>query len=310
MNSVIISVHNEEAIVKELVRRLKKVLNALSGSYEIIFIDNGSSDSTPRIIEEEHKNDSRIKFIQLSRDFGQGIALRAGFQFAKGDVVIIMDGDLQDIPEEIPKLISKLKEGYDLVYAQRINRQDSPFRKSASFIVRKILAYLIRGEDVPSGDERMSVGVFRAMNREVADAIKSLPEHIAYIQGLIRWVGFRQTTIEVEHGRRFAGKSKYALRNLLAYAFDGVISSSTYPLRFATLLGLLLAISSFLMGFGHFFYRIFYGTRAAGFTTLILVVLFLGGVQLMIIGIMGEYLGRIYTETKRKPLYIIKKKLL
>ena len=123
-------------------------------------------------------------------------------------------------------------------------------------------------------------------------------------------VGFRQTTIEVEHGRRFAGKSKYALRNLLAYAFDGVISSSTYPLRFATLLGLLLAISSFLMGFGHFFYRIFYGTRAAGFTTLILVVLFLGGVQLMIIGIMGEYLGRIYTETKRKPLYIIKKKLL
>src|SRR3989344_2208440 len=190
MNSVIISVHNEEAIVKELVRRLKKVLNALSGSYEIIFIDNGSSDSTPRIIEEEHKNDSRIKFIQLSRDFGQGIALRAGFQFAKGDVVIIMDGDLQDIPEEIPKLISKLKEGYDLVYAQRINRQDSPFRKSASFIVRKILAYLIRGEDVPSGDERMSVGVFRAMNREVADAIKSLPEHTAYIQGLIRWVGF------------------------------------------------------------------------------------------------------------------------
>ena len=308
--SVVSSVKNEEAALPELILRLEAVLVGISPEYEVILIDNGSSDATPLIIEGAHRKNARIKLIQLSRDFGQVMALRSGIQHASGDIVVIMDGDLQDLPEEIPKLLPLLGEGWDLVYAQRKNRQDAWFRRVSSNAIRKIFAFLIKGSDMPPGDERMLVGVFRAMKREVADAIRTFPEHTMHIQSLIRWIGFKQTLVEVEHGKRKGLKSKYNPMNLIRYALDGAVAASTYPLRLVTLIGFLIAFISFAAGVGYFFQRIWYGTQLVGFTTLVIMMLFLGGANLFVAGVRGEYIGRVYNETKARPLYIIKKKLL
>ena len=310
MISVVSSVYNEGEILPELLRRLTAVLSSRGEDYEIILIDNGSTDETPAILTDAHAKNPNVKMIQLSRNFGQVMALRAGLKFAGGDMVITMDGDLQDLPEEIPKLIAKLKDGYDIVCAKRLNRKDTLFRRLPSFCMRKILSFLMRGGDMPQGNEYALVGVFRAMEREVVDAINNLPEHTGHIQGLIRWVGFREGIIEVEHGKRLKGKSKYPLGKLIAYALDGAVAASTYPLRIVTFIGILLAAASFLLGIWQFVYRILYGTKLAGFTTLILVILFIGGMQFIILGILGEYIGRVYMETKNRPLFVIKKKLL
>lgn len=308
--SVVSSVKNEQAALPELISRLEAALEKISPEYEVILIDNGSTDETPLIVEGAHRVNPRVKLIQLSRDFGQVMALRCGINHASGENVVIMDGDLQDLPEEIPKLLKPLGDGWDLVYAQRKNRQDAWFRRVSSGAIRKVFAVLIKGSDMPPGDERMLVGVFRAMRREVADAIRSLPEHTMHIQSLIRWIGFRQTLVEVEHGKRKGGKSKYNPMNLIRYALDGAVAASTYPLRLMTLAGFLIAALSFIAGIAYFFQRIFYGTQLPGFTTLVIIVLFLGGINLCVSGILGEYIGRVYTETKQRPLYIVKKKLL
>jgi dolichol-phosphate mannosyltransferase len=310
MISVVVTTYNDAVIIPELTRRLKIVLEKLDASFEILFVDDGSTDNTIQFLEQEHVTDTRIKFLQFSRNFGQPFALRAGIQHASGGIVIIMDGDLQDLPEEIPKLVAPLSHGVDLVYARRAHRQDTWSRRFSSRLFIKILALLIRDESWRAGDEVMLVGVFRAMNKNVVEAIKNLPEHTAYIQALIRWVGFQQTIVDVEHGKRFAGKSKYSFTKLIRYAFDGVISFSAYPLRLVSFFGFALAVVSFIAGAGYFFQRIFYDTQLVGFTTIILVTLFLGGVQLFIMGILGEYIGRVYMEIKRRPLYIIKKKML
>ena len=310
MISVVVTAYNDAVIIVELTRRLKHVLERLDAEFEVIFVDDGSTDQTPDIVEGEYEKDSRIKYVQFSRNFGQGIAIRAGFDYAKGDIVVIMDGDLQELPEEIPKLVEKIKDGYDVAYGLRIHRKDSIFRRITSWCLRKFLAFNIRKGDMPRGDDQMLVGVFRAMNRSMVSALKNLPEHTAYVQGLIRWVGFQQVTVQVEHGKRFYGESKYNLRGLLRYATDGIIATTTYPLRFATYLGFVIAVASFAVGVYEVVYRVLFGTIAAGFTTLILVVLFLGGVQLCILGILGEYIGRIYTETKDRPLYIIRRLIL
>lgn len=308
--SVVSSVKNEEAALPELISRLEVALENISPEYEVILIDNGSGDETPLIVEGAHRKNPRIKLIQLSRDFGQVMALRCGLGHASGENVVIMDGDLQDLPEEIPKLLRPLGEGWDITYAQRKNRQDAWLRRFSSNTIRKIFAFLIKGSDMPPGDDRMLVGVFRAMNRTVADAIRSLPEHTMHIQSLIRWIGFRQTLVEVEHGKRKGGKSKYNPMNLIRYALDGAVAASAYPLRLATLAGFIIAFFAFIGGVAYFFQRIFYGTELPGFTTLVIIVLFLGGVNLCVSGILGEYIGRVYTEAKGRPLYIVKKKLL
>ena len=300
---------NEEVALPELISRLEATLEGVSSEYEIILIDNGSSDETPLIVEGAHRKNPRVKLIQLSRDFGQVMALRCGLQHASGERVVIMDGDLQDLPEEIPKLLKPLEEGWDLAYAQRKNRQDAWLRRASSNAIRKVFAFLIKGSDMPPGDDHMLVGVFRAMKREVADAIRALPEHTMHIQSLIRWIGFRQTLVEVKHGKRKGGKSKYNPMNLIRYALDGAVAASTYPLRLVTFIGFVIAFFSFVAGIAYFFQRIFYGTQLPGFTTLVVIVLFLGGVNLCVSGILGEYIGRVYTEAKQRPLYIVKKKV-
>jgi polyisoprenyl-phosphate glycosyltransferase len=310
MISVVVTAYNDAPIIPELTRRLKLVLEKLDASFEILFVDDGSIDDTLLRLEREHASDSRVKYLQFSRNFGQPFALRAGIAHATGDRVVIMDGDLQDLPEEIPKLLAPLSHGSDLVYAKRTHRQDTWFRQLSSRLIIKMLASFIRDESWQKGEEAMLVGVFRAMNKDVAEALRDLPEHTAYIQALIRWVGFRQMIIDVEHGKRFAGESKYSFGKLIRYALDGVISFSPYPLRIVSFIGFSLAALSFVAGVGYFFQRILYGTQLLGFTTIILVMLFLGGMQLFIMGVLGEYIGRMYGEIKNRPLYIIKKKVL
>lgn len=310
MISAVVTSYNDAKIVPELTRRLKIVLEKNSPDFEIIFVDDGSRDSSVEIIEKEHESDGRVKLIELSRNFGQPFAIRAGMHHAKGDVVIIMDGDLQDLPEEIPKLLKPLSEGFDLVYAKRNNRQHNWYRRLGSRLLIKILSFSVKDIYFQKGYEVMLVGVFRAMNRSVVDALCSLPEHTAYIQALIRWVGFRQTLVDVEHGKRFAGTSKYSMRKLIKYALDGVISFSPYPLRLASYVGFCVTVLAFFASLGYFLQRIWYGTHLVGFTSLMLVMLFFGGIQLLMIGILGEYLARMYEEVKQRPLYVVRRKLL
>lgn len=310
MLSVVVTSYNDAVIVPELTRRLKAVLQSLDHTFEIIFVDDGSTDGSTLAIEREHSADARVKLIAFSRNFGQPFALRAGIEHATGDTIVIMDGDLQDLPEEIPKIIAPLGKDVDLVYAKRARRKDIWYRKVSSRIVIKTLAFFIRDVSFKKGDEVMLVGVFRAMNRNVADAIKSLPEHTAYIQALIRWVGFKQVVVEVEHGKRFAGTSKYSFLKLARYALDGIFSFSTYPLRIASYLGFFITALSFVAAIGYFIQRVVYGTQLVGFTSLMIAVLFFGGVELMMFGIIGEYMARMYEEVKGRPLYVIKKKML
>lgn len=310
MISVIVAVYNEERIVSELVRRLEAVFVAYGGDYEILFVDDGSHDATPHSIEQSHRKNGRIKLLQFSRNFGQVFALRAGLAHARGDTMVMMDGDLQDLPEEIPRLIKKLNEGYDVVYAKREQRKDTLFRKIGTFLFTKCLRFFVPKNELPPGGEIMLSGVFRALRREVVDALNRLPEHSIYIQGLIFWTGFRQTSISVAHGPRFAGTSRYRLSWFIRYAFEAIISFSPYPLRKAMIIGFAIAGISFLLGFWYLLAWILWEARVVGFTSIVLIVLFLGGIQLFLIGVIGEYIGRMYIETKRRPLYLIKKKLL
>src|SRR3989344_2619004 len=310
MVSLVVAGFNEEKIVLELVKRLENVLNSLGTDYEVIFVDDGSKDKTVELIEAVHSRNRRLKLVQFSRNFGQVYAIRAGLYYAKGDIVVLMDGDLQDKPEEIPKLLAKLHEGYDVAYARRINRQDSFYRKASSRLFVWMMYFLVPAHELPAGHELMFAGVFRAMRREVVDALNSLPERTVYIQGLIHWVGFSSVVVDVEHGESAVGKSRWTFTKLLRYALDAVISFSPYPLRKVSILGILIACVSALLSVIYIIQRIFYGTRSEGFTTIVLIVLFLGGLQLFIFGVIGEYIGRMYIESKGRPLYIIKRKLL
>lgn len=310
MLSIVITVYNEEGIVPALIERLERVLENMRMSYEIFFIDDGSIDRTSELVEEAHIRNARIKLLQFSRNFGQAMAIRAGLAHAQGDIVIIMDGDLQDLPEEIPRLVEKLKEGYDVVYAKREQRQDSFIRRFGSRMFVALLRFFISPEELAHGEDVMLAGVFRAMRRNVIDALNALPEHTIYLQGLIHWVGFRKAVIPVTHGERFAGGSHWTLLKLVRYAFDALISFSPYPLRKVSMLGFSIALGAAVMAIWYFFDRLLHGTPMIGFTSLMFVILFLGGMQLFLFGVIGEYIGRMYIETKKRPLFIIKKKLL
>lgn len=298
MISIVVTIYNEERIVPELLIRLERVFEVMRKNYEIIFVDDGSTDATAAYIEKARKRNERVKLIQFSRNFGQVAALRAGLLHAQGDVIVTMDGDLQDLPEEIPLLIEKLDEGHDIAYAKREERKHSFFRNISSRVFACILAYaMARGGVVPSDKEALVFGVFRAMRREVVDAFNILSEQSGYFQGLVNWVGFRHTVVPVTHGARTAGRSHYSLRKLLRYGLEAIVFLMPFPLRFLIFMGAGIAIIAFVSAFL---------TRYV----LFFVISFWGGVNLAVIGIMGEYIGRVLLEAKRRPLFVIRKKLL
>ena len=298
--SVAIAVHNEAEVLPELVRRLTAVLDELPGGrHEIVFVDDGSSDRTFDLIIEAAAADSRVVGVRLSRNFGHQAALTAALETVTGDVVVAMDGDLQDRPEEIPRFVVEYEKGYDVVYAQRVRRKESLPYRTAYFLFYRLMRRLSDVEvPVDSGD-------FALLSRRVVDQINMLPERHRYIRGLRSWVGFPQIGVPVERDARAGGEPSYTLRNLFRLAFDGVFAFSVAPLRAAWVFGACVSALASLYALWAVFQRLFLDTSPQGFTALIVAITFFAGVQLLFLGLIGEYLGRVYDEAKGRPNFVV-----
>ena len=299
--SIVSPVYNEAENLGEFYSRVINATDNLNLEIEIIYINDGSQDSTIDIITKQRQIDNRITIIDLSRNFGKEIALTAGLDYSSGDAVIVIDADLQDPPELIPKLVEKWREGYDVVNAKRIKRKgESLLKKVMSYIYYRLLFYL-SDINVPK-----DTGDFRLLNKNALDALLKLREKHRYMKGLFVWVGFKQKEIEYEREARFKGKTKWGFFSLFNLAFDGLTSFSIMPLRLASTIGFLSALIGFFYGAVIFFKTLFFHEPVAGFTSLVVLITFFGGIQLLSIGIIGEYIGRIFNETKNRPLYVVK----
>jgi glycosyltransferase involved in cell wall biosynthesis len=298
--SIVVPVYNEDRVLPEFHRRLAKVLDAIAGTSEIIYVNDGSSDSTPSQLRSLHEEDPRVALVDLSRNFGKEIALTAGLDHSHGKAVIVIDSDLQDPPELIPELMARWSEGFDVVYATRISRAGETFlrRYTAKAFYRSI-RYLSRVE-IPS-----DTGDFRLLSRRAVNALGQLREQHRFMKGLFAWIGYPQTSITYHRDPRFAGDSKWNYRKLWDFAIEGFTSFTTAPLRLASYTGLFTAAIAFLYAAWIIYKTLRFGDPVAGYPSLMVAVLFLGGIQLTTIGIIGEYLGRIFNETKRRPLYLI-----
>jgi glycosyltransferase involved in cell wall biosynthesis len=297
---VAISLYNEEEVFPELLRRLRAVLDVLPGGpHEIIFVDDGSSDGTFEKVAAAAAEDQRITGISLSRNFGHQAALSAALDHGSADVVIVMDGDLQDPPEEIPRFLQEYSKGFDVVFARRTDRKEPLILRACYYFFYRMIAAL--------SDVRLPLdaGDFGLMSRRVVEKIRTIPEHHRYLRGLRTWVGFRQTGIPVERGERAAGRSRYTFGKLLRLAFDGIFAFSVAPLRAAAVLGFLTIAGALVFAAYAIYVRVVLGRSPPGFTALILVISLFSGVQLLFLGVIGEYLGRVYEETKGRPQYIV-----
>jgi polyisoprenyl-phosphate glycosyltransferase len=299
--SVGVPLHNEEAVLPELLRRTLAVLDRLEGGpHELILVDDGSSDHTADIITAASREDPRIVVVSLSRNFGHQAAFSAALDQVTGGALVLMDGDLQDPPEEIPRLLARYREGYDVVYAQRQHRKENLLLRAAYFIFYRLIASLSRTRlPLDSGD-------FSLMSRRVVNEIRNAPEHNRYLRGLRTWVGFRQTGITVERDPRAAGQSKYSVRGLLRLALDGIFAFSTAPIRAAAILGAGAMGLAILFSLYTVYARLVLHRSPQGFTAVIVVMTFLSGINLFFLGIIGEYVGRVYEEAKARPHYIVK----
>ncbi|MFN3740965.1 MAG: glycosyltransferase family 2 protein [Thermodesulfovibrionales bacterium] len=301
--SVVIPIFNEEENIPELYGRLTAVMEKL-GSYEIIMVDDGSKDKSWELIKELHNKDKRVKGISFSRNFGHHIAITTGLDHARGEAVILMDGDLQDPPEEISRLYQKFKEGYDIVYGIRKVRHDLFLKRLTSSIFWWILRKF-SGVNMPAGQTML-----RILSKRVVDVLREMREYARFVHGMMAWTGFNVTTVYVQHNPRYRGRSKYNIPRLFKLAFHAVTSFSTVPLRLATYTGLASSFVSFLTGLYFIYRKIFFSIPILGYASIIVSIFFVGGIQLLVLGILGEYLGRTYQEVQRRPLYIVKEFLL
>jgi len=298
--SVAIPLHNEALGVHLLLSRLGAVLDGIAGGpHEIVLVDDGSTDNTLEILDAAAKVDPRLVVVALSRNFGHQVALSAALDFVTGDVVVAMDGDLQDRPEAIPTLLAKYHEGFDVVYAQRVKRKESLALRASYFLFYRLLSTL--------ADTRLPVdsGDFALMSRRVVEQMRAAPEANRYLRGLRSWVGFRQTGVIIERDERAAGVTNYSPLKLLKLASDGIFSFSIVPLRAAALLGLFAILLSGSFSLYALYGKVILHKNPVGFTSIMLFMSFLTGVQLFFLGVIGEYVGRIYQESKRRPLYVL-----
>jgi dolichol-phosphate mannosyltransferase len=300
--SVVAPLYNEEGNVAELVRRLRAAADAAPGidAYEIVLVDDGSTDRTLELLRAHAAADPRIVVVRLSRNFGHQLAATAGLDIARGDAVVLIDADLQDPPELIPAMVERWRAGYDVVYAVRRNRSgESPFKVWTARLFYRTTRRLTKvAIPVDAGD-------FRLMSRRVVDALTSIRERHRFIRGLVSWVGYPQTALEYDRDPRYSGSTKYPLSKMLRFAIDGITSFSDVPLRFASYFGFAVSAIAFVVAIVEIGIRIFTGYNLPGYTSTIFAILFLGGVQLIGIGILGEYVGRIYEEIKARPLYLL-----
>lgn len=300
--SVMTTVHNERESLPELLERLTRVLQGLGRAWEIVVVDDGSEDGSAAFLAAEAAREPRLKVVELSRNFGQHAAAAAGFRHASGDAVVWMDADLQDVPEEIPRLLARLDEGYDVVYAVREHRQDPLFRRlnaRAFFWLFEKTA----GHRLPPG-----MSTFRVLSRGVVDAVLQMPEHSRFTAGIIAWVGFRHAAVPVRHDPRRHGRTSYSLWQLVRLSLDALISFSGYPVKLASRVGMTLSLASVVMGAYMIYRRLVYGFVVTGYASLIVSVLFLAGVQLLFLGIIGEYVARIFLDVQGRPLYVVRRR--
>jgi len=300
--SVAVPIHNEAKVLPELFRRLTATLDNLEGGpHQMLFVDDGSSDGSAQILEDAAHRDARVTVISLSRNFGHQAALTAALDHVSGDAVVLMDGDLQDVPESIPLLVEQYRLGYDVVYAVRASRREGlPLRLCYSLFYR--LQSLLSDTRLP-----LDAGDFGLMSRRVVEQLRQMPEHHRYLRGLRSWVGFRQIGVPIERAERHAGTSKYSVLKLIKLAADGIFAFSTWPLRAATMLGATAVAASALFSAYSLYAKLFLKQSPQGFTALILLITFLAGILLFFMGIIGEYVGRVYEEIKARPLYVINK---
>ncbi|MFH1659360.1 MAG: glycosyltransferase family 2 protein [Pseudomonadota bacterium] len=298
--SVVVPAYNEEEVLPELHRRLQAVLSQLTTNYEIVYVNDGSRDRTLEIMRELKEADSHVGYVNLSRNFGKEIAMTAGLDLARGDAVVVIDADLQDPPELIPKLLEGWKEGFDVVYARRVSRAGETWLKKATARAFYRIIQRIGPVSIPE-----DVGDFRLMSRRAVDALKQIRERHRFMKGLFAWIGFPQKAIDYQRDARFAGVTKWNYWKLWNFAIEGITSFSIAPLKISTYAGLLVAALAFIYAIWVIYKTLIFGDPVQGYPSLMVVVLFLGGVQLVGIGLLGEYLGRMFVETKYRPLYLL-----
>jgi glycosyltransferase involved in cell wall biosynthesis len=301
--SIVVPIYNEQGNIPELHRRLAAVMTELGESYELIFVNDGSRDQSLELLREIHRRDTHVRVISLARNFGHQQAVSAGLDYARGRAVIVMDGDLQDPPEVIPQFIEKWQEGFQVVYAVREKRKEHFLKRMAYRSFYLILRAISRA-DIP-----LEAGDFCLMDRCVVDVLTALPERNRFVRGLRSWVGFRQVGLPYERDARFAGKPKYTFGKLVSLALDGLISFSYLPLRLATMLGFGVSALSLVAAAYYLVKKLTTGLRPPGFATQVVLLLFLGGIQLITIGVVGEYIGRVLDEVKGRPAYVVREVL-
>ncbi len=298
--SIVAPVYNEEAILHELYRRMAETLDAIGETWELVLVNDGSYDRSFEIMCELHEQDARVHVVNFSRNFGHQIAITAGADYAQGEAVVVIDADLQDPPSLIGDMVQKWREGYEVIYAVRAQRKGETRFKLWTASLFYHLINRITGVDIPR-----DAGDFRLMDRKVVDAMRRMREHHRFMRGLSVWVGFKQIGVEYIREERYAGETKYPFSKMLRFALDGITSFSYLPLQLATYLGFFIAGLSVLGILFTVILRLSGSQAFYGQASTLVIVLFLGGIQLISLGIIGEYLGRIYEEVKQRPLYIV-----
>ncbi len=298
--SVLVPVYNEAQNLPQLYRRLKPIMDGLDGPTELVLVNDGSQDESLVLMRALHQQDRRVCYINLARNFGHQIAVSAGLQFVRGEAVVILDADLQDPPELIPDMIALWRQGYQVVYGQRIKRQEHWFKRLCAYGFYRVLGYLAN-VDIPP-----DTGDFCLLDRQVVNVLNAMPERNRYVRGLRAWVGFRQTPIFYHRPPRYAGQPKYTFRKRLSLAVNALVAFSWVPLRLAMYLGFLAGFMALVMAVLVIYWRLFDpNSPLTGYALIILTILFLSAAQLMTIGILGEYIGRIYEEVKARPLFTV-----
>jgi glycosyltransferase involved in cell wall biosynthesis len=299
--SIVVPIYDEEDSFAELVKRLREVMDELDGPAEVVLVDDGSKDSSYRMMTDANLEDPRFKVVQLSRNFGHQIAITAGMDASCGQAVIVMDADLQDPPQVILEMAAKWQEGYEVVYAVRQHRDgETRFKTSTATLFYSLLRRLA---DI---DQPVDVGDFRLVDRKALNAFLQMREHNRYVRGMFSWIGFRQAAVPYDRESRHAGVSKYPLRKMLRFATDGFVGFSTAPLRFALMAGLLMAIASVSYGALAIALKLAGLPYVPGYASLLVTITFLSGVQLMVMGMVGQYVARVYDEVRERPLYLVR----
>jgi polyisoprenyl-phosphate glycosyltransferase len=303
--AVVIPCFNEEGTLRETHHRIGQVISGITTAYEIVYVDDGSRDGTPSLLRQLQQEDPHVRVVSLSRNFGHQCAVTAGLEHAQGDAVVIMDADLQDPPEVVELMVRRWEEGYEVVYGVRSDREgETRFKLLTASLFYRLMRWL-SDTAIP-----LDTGDFRLLDRKVVDAVLAMPEKDRFLRGMVSWTGFRQLGVPYRRAARFAGTTKYPFTKMLRFAVDGILSFSIKPLRLSTLLGFASAGLALLVMLYAVTLRLFTHYWVPGWTALIVTVLFLGGAQLISLGIIGEYVGRLYGEAKRRPLYLVREHLV